>query len=144
MREKMKNHYANQFPTRFCRLQDVSIAYQDLGDPKGEPVLLIAGSGGQMLSWQDNFIDLLIHKGHRVIRYDNRDIGLSTKYPTASKLSQLIKLIRYKLSLTVSLPYTLDDMADDALGLMNYLGIEKSHIIGVAYEIRNAPRISDH
>ena len=79
-------NYANEYPTLFCHVNDVSIAYQDVGDPKNEAVLLIMGGGEQMLFWPDILIHGLIQESFRVIRFDNRDIGLSTKFAEADRV----------------------------------------------------------
>ena len=109
-------NYANEYPTLFCHVNDVSIAYQDLGDPKNEAVLLIMGAGEQMLFWPDRLIHGLIQKSYRVIRFDNRDIGLSTKFPEPIE--------------SKSPAYTLEDMTKDSAALLNHLSIKKAHIIG--------------
>lgn len=110
--------YSNeyQYPTSTCHVNDVDIAYQDLGNPEHEPVLLIMGGHAQMLAWPDVMIHGLIQKGHRVIRFDNRDIGFSTIYPELGKEDILA--------------YSLEDMAQDIVGLMHHLKIESAHILG--------------
>jgi len=89
----------------------IEIEYESFGDLAAPPLLLIAGLGSQLVSWDDDFCSLLAGRGFRVIRYDNRDSGLSTWVDDA---------------------YTLDDMADDAAGLLDALGIAAAHVVGVS------------
>jgi len=89
----------------------IEIEYETFGALAAPPLLLIAGLGSQMLSWDDDFCALLASRGFRVIRYDNRDSGLSTWVEDA---------------------YTLDDMADDAAGLLDALGIAAAHVVGAS------------
>ena len=110
----------------------ITIAYEDFGPEDNEAVLLIMGNGTQLTAWPIELIEELVRRGHRVVIYDNRDVGLSTKFdqkgiPDANKVIEA--QIAGKPSL---LPYTLDDMAKDAVGLLNALGIKKAHIVGVS------------
>ena len=98
-------------------------------------VLLIMGLGMQLVAWPPELVQRLVHDGFRVIRFDNRDIGLSQKLdhlgqPSALKL--MWSGIRFKLGLPVASPYTLQDMARDALGVLDALGIARVHVAGVS------------
>lgn len=112
------------------RVNDIDIAYDSYGSEKNETILLIAGLGTQMIRWTVPFCEMLARRGFRVIRFDNRDTGLSTHFSNHATLDfeALAKtLMSGKLP---DLPYTLDDMADDTIGLLNALGIKKAHVVG--------------
>ena len=101
-------------------MNGIEIAYQEIGDPDGEPMLLVMGLGTQMIAWDDGFCELLAEAGLRVIRFDNRDVGHSTwiDAPAPDTVAML-------LGLTAGLAYTLDDMADDTAGLIEHLGLDR-------------------
>ena len=108
----------------------IQIEYDTSGDPSSKPLLLIIGLGAQMIAWDDDLCRDLAGRGHYVIRFDNRDVGLSTKFEEAG-VPHLIELIGKAMAgEKVTVPYTLDDMADDAMGLLDVLGIRKAHICG--------------
>jgi pimeloyl-ACP methyl ester carboxylesterase len=111
----------------------IELFYEDLGDPAGPPVLLIMGVGAQLPMWPDGFCELLVQRGFRVIRYDHRDIGLSTKMAgQKAGGSVYTRVARYALGRTSPVPYTLVDLADDARGLLDHLQIEKAHVVGAS------------
>ncbi|MDR6874516.1 pimeloyl-ACP methyl ester carboxylesterase [Bosea sp. BE125] len=108
----------------------VTIAYESFGPVDGDVILLIAGLGTQMLRWSQEFCDGLTVQGFRVIRFDNRDAGLSTHLhdqpaPDFAALSAAAASGR-----PFAVPYTLEDMAGDALGLLDGLGIKQAHLVG--------------
>ena len=110
----------------------IEIHYEEQGDPSAPAMLLIMGFGAQLTLWPDELVDELVGQGFRVIRYDNRDIGLSQKFDGV-KAPGLIKLtLMSKIGLTPKVPYTLADMADDGAGLLDALGIDKAHIVGAS------------
>ncbi|MGB7363031.1 MAG: alpha/beta hydrolase [Rhodococcus sp. (in: high G+C Gram-positive bacteria)] len=111
----------------------VDIAYEDMGDIDGPPILLVMGLGCQLITWSMPFCRKLIDAGYRVIRFDNRDIGLSGKLD-GDRVSGnvLLRLVRHELGKPSSVPYTIVDMADDAIGLLDHLGIESTHIVGAS------------
>ncbi|MGO4527897.1 alpha/beta fold hydrolase [Paenibacillus sp. 2TAF8] len=112
------------------RVNDIDIAYDSYGSDKNETILLIAGLGTQMIRWTVTFCEMLAARGFRVIRFDNRDTGLSTHYTNHATLdfeSLAQTLLSGKLP---ELPYTLDTMADDTIGLLDALGIKKAHVVG--------------
>ena len=121
----------NDAPTwseeRFADLGEISLCYQEMGDPAAEPIVLVMGLGTQMIHWDDGFCELLAREGFRVIRFDNRDSGRSTKVPgpPPRRLAMLA-------GLPVSVAYTLEDMADDLAGLIAELGLESAHVAGVS------------
>jgi len=110
----------------------VGLAYEMQGDPKGEPILLIAGLGLQLISWPDAFCKGLISHGFRVIRFDNRDSGLSSKMDQFGKPDLKGLFFNSLFHLPLLSGYTLYDMAKDAIGLMDGLGVKKAHIVGAS------------
>ncbi|WP_313705565.1 alpha/beta hydrolase [Massilia sp.] len=110
----------------------IRIAFDTAGDAKSTPVLLVHGLGMQLTSWPDEFVDGLVELGFYVIRFDHRDCGLSTKFDRAGKPSLIWSWIRSRLKLPFKPPYGLEDMADDALGVLSALGVAKAHVIGVS------------
>ena len=112
---------------------DVELFYEDLGNPVDPAVLLIMGVGAQLPMWPDGFCELLIDKGYRVIRYDHRDIGLSTKLDgQRAKGSVYPRVVRHFLGRGSDVPYTLVDMADDAKRLLDHLKIESAQVVGAS------------
>jgi pimeloyl-ACP methyl ester carboxylesterase len=117
--------------TGTARSGDLDIYYEDMGDRNDPAVLLIMGLGAQLLLWRMGFCERLVNQGLRVIRYDNRDVGLSSKVEgrhTGAKLAP--RLVRSYLGKSSESVYTLEDMADDAAALLDHLRIDKAHIVG--------------
>ena len=110
----------------------ISIEVEDHGSPTGEPLLLIMGLGMQLLAWQDDFVAVLVGRGFRVIRFDNRDIGLSQSFDAAGLPNLAVGSLRYALGLKLKSAYSLDDMAADCLGLLDALGIAAAHVCGAS------------
>lgn len=110
-----------------ARAGDVELEYETLGSPDGEPLLLIGGLGSQLISWDDEFCDELVDRRYFVIRYDNRDSGLSTGFDDRG-VPDLLGLILGG----AAAPYLLDDMAADAACLLGALGIRRSHVVGLS------------
>ena len=110
----------------------VQIHYEEHGDPGDPAMLLIMGFGAQLTLWPDELVEALASRGFRVIRYDNRDIGLSQKFDGV-KAPGLVKMtLLSKLGMTPRVPYTLSDMAADGVGLLDALGIERAHVVGAS------------
>lgn len=110
---------------------DVDLYYEDMGNPNDPAVLLIMGLGAQMLLWRTGFCEKLVSLGLRVIRYDNRDVGLSTKLSGTRVDSPLpLRMARSFLGLRSPSVYTLEDVADDAAALLDHLRIDTAHIVG--------------
>jgi pimeloyl-ACP methyl ester carboxylesterase len=112
---------------------DIEIFYEDMGDPNDPAVLLIMGLGAQLLLWRKEFCEKLVNQGLRVIRYDNRDVGLSTKVTgrhTGVPLAP--RMVRSFLGLRSPAVYTLEDVADDAAALLDHLKIDTAHIVGAS------------
>jgi pimeloyl-ACP methyl ester carboxylesterase len=114
------------------RANGIELDYDSFGSPQGRPLLLIMGLGGQSLMWDEGFCDALAARGHFVVRYDNRDVGLSTKFDAAGIPNVMELMVQSAAGKTPSAPYTLDDMADDAAGLLDALGLETAHVCGAS------------
>jgi pimeloyl-ACP methyl ester carboxylesterase len=110
----------------------IRIAFDTTGDPKAVPLLLINGLGLQLNAWPDEFVEGLADCGFYVIRFDNRDCGLSTKFEHAGTPSLGLAWLRSKLRLPLRPPYRLEDMADDAVGVLSALGVARAHVVGVS------------
>jgi pimeloyl-ACP methyl ester carboxylesterase len=113
---------------RLAQANGIEIAYQEAGDPDGEPLVLIMGLAAQMLAWQEDFCAMLASRGFRVVRFDNRDIGHSTILREAGMPSRLDMFTGRRSTA----PYLLADMARDTFGLMDQLGIESAHVTGAS------------
>jgi pimeloyl-ACP methyl ester carboxylesterase len=112
---------------QFCTVGDVELCYETFGDPGDPAVLLVMGLAMQMLAWHEELCAELAERGFHVIRFDNRDIGRSGRVEgPAPTLMQLVR--RDKRAAT----YTLDDLAADAVGLLDGLGIERAHVVGAS------------
>jgi pimeloyl-ACP methyl ester carboxylesterase len=109
----------------------ISIEYDVHGDDDGEPLLLVMGLGGQLIAWPLEFVERLVARGFRVIRFDNRDIGLSTKMPTPPPTRREVMVAAVAPSRAKS-DYTISDMADDAAGLLDALAIDAAHVVGIS------------
>ena len=105
----------------------IELCYQEMGDPAGEPLLLVMGLGTQLLGWDEGFCALLAERGFRVVRFDNRDIGRSTKLRSKGVPNVLDLLVGRGRP-----EYRLRDMAADTVGLMDHLGIEAAHVVGAS------------
>ncbi|MGH3959336.1 alpha/beta fold hydrolase [Mycobacterium sp.] len=104
-----------------------------MGAPNDPAVLLIMGLGAQLLLWRTAFCEKLVAEGLRVIRYDNRDVGLSSKTERRKAAGALIpRMLRFWLGMPGRSAYTLEDMADDAAAVLDHLGIERAHIVGAS------------
>ena len=110
----------------------IRIEVEDSGGDGRPAVLLIMGLGMQLIAWPAEFIQALVDAGFRVIRHDNRDIGLSEGFDEAGTGSVIWQSVRQRLGLPVSSAYSLQDMADDALGVLDALGVERAHVIGAS------------
>ena len=113
-------------------VNDITIEYETIGEPTSKPLLLIAGLGSQLIAWSDEFCEELARNGFFVIRFDNRDVGLSTKFDNAGIPDMMEISAAYTRGEKPKIPYTLEDMADDAVGLLDRLNIEKAHICGAS------------
>jgi pimeloyl-ACP methyl ester carboxylesterase len=115
-------------PEETARVGDVELCYETFGDRANPTVLLVMGLATQMLGWREDFCAELAARGFHVVRYDNRDVGRSTRLsrhrpPTAAQI------VRRDARAAA---YTLDDMADDGVGLLDCLGVERAHVVGAS------------
>jgi pimeloyl-ACP methyl ester carboxylesterase len=110
----------------------LTIEYETFGNPADPPILLIMGLGGQLVLWPEALCQALARGGYYVIRYDNRDVGLSSKIDSAGKPDLTRAGIRVLLRLPVQSGYSLEDMAADAIGLLDALNISRAHIVGMS------------
>lgn len=110
----------------------IDIEYERFGPPDADPLLLIMGLGAQLTLWPVQLCDALVARGFHVIRYDNRDVGLSTKLDAAGVPDLSAVLGAMMAGQAPGVPYRLEDMAADAVGLLDALGIEAAHIVGAS------------
>ena len=118
--------------TNYLTANGVRIAWDDFGDPAHPAIILIMGLGTQMIAWPVQMCEQLAAHGFRVIRFDNRDIGLSEKFSQAKQPSITKLALLRKFKLPASVPYTLNDMADDVIGVLDALDIHRAHIVGAS------------
>jgi len=115
-----------------ANVNNAEIEYETIGNPISKPLLLIAGLGSQMLAWSDEMCERFANRGFFVIRFDNRDVGLSTKFEDAG-LPDFVKISdAYARGEKPEVPYTLEDMADDAVGVLDALNIDTAHVCGAS------------
>jgi pimeloyl-ACP methyl ester carboxylesterase len=110
----------------------ITIAYESFGAADRETVLMIMGNGAQLTAWPVELCEELVKRGYRVVIYDNRDVGLSTKFDKAGAPDARAVIAARLAGRPSPLPYTLDDMAKDAVGLLDALGVQKAHVVGVS------------
>ncbi|MDG6079230.1 alpha/beta fold hydrolase [Erythrobacter litoralis] len=115
-----------------AKANGIELHYEEGGDPSAPAMLLVMGFGAQLTLWPDELVDALADEGFRVIRYDNRDIGLSEKFDGMKAPGPIKLTLLSKIGLKPKVPYTLADMAKDGVGLLDALGIEKAHIVGAS------------
>lgn len=107
----------------------VDICYQTFGDPEGDPLLLVMGLGGPMTWWNEDFCRLLADHGFYVIRYDNRDTGRSTHL--SGRINRRMIVASFA-GLKPRTPYSMQDMADDAFALLDHVGVDGAHVVGIS------------
>lgn len=112
------------------KVNGIDLAYESYGNKTDETILLIAGLGTQMIRWTVPFCEMLVARGFRVIRFDNRDTGLSTHFSHHPTLNFEALANTLMSGQRPDIPYTLNDMSDDAIGLLDALGIRKAHFVG--------------
>jgi len=114
----------------FVQANGITIEYEEQGT--GEPLLLVMGLGGQLIDWPPDLVQMLVANGFRVIRFDNRDSGLSTEFADDAPPTrrQLLKTLVFRRDLDA--PYRLGDMAADAVGLLDALEIDRVHVVGIS------------
>ncbi|MFL6204702.1 MAG: alpha/beta fold hydrolase [Acidimicrobiales bacterium] len=110
----------------------IEIAYETHGDPDDEPLLLVMGLGAQLIAWPVELVDALVDRGFYVVRYDNRDVGLSTKIDGGAGGDFMAQFLAAFQGQPVQAPYLLTDMAADGIGVLDHLGIASAHIVGAS------------
>jgi pimeloyl-ACP methyl ester carboxylesterase len=115
-----------------ARANGINLEYETFGDKGAPPMVLIMGLGAQLVLWPDELCAALADAGHYVVRFDNRDIGLSTKLETPRRVRLFRAALASKLGLKVRAPYTLDDMAHDTVGLLDALELPRAHVVGAS------------
>lgn len=110
----------------------IAVEYEDYGDKSAPPLLLVMGLGAQLTLWPIELVEALVERGFRVIRYDNRDIGLSHKMEGTRAPGMIRHMLMRRFGLNPRVPYTLADMAADGVGLLDALGIDKAHVVGAS------------
>jgi pimeloyl-ACP methyl ester carboxylesterase len=120
---------------------NIQLEVEDTGGA-GVPVLLIMGLGMQLIAWPDALVQSLVDAGHRVIRLDNRDIGLSQHFDHLRAPNLLFTALKHRLGFAIKAPYTLQDMANDALGVLDTLGVDQAHIVGASMGGMIAQRVA--
>jgi len=115
-----------------ARANGIEIEYEIFGERRARPLLLIMGLGAQMILWDEEFCALLAARGHRVIRFDNRDVGLSTKLTGCGVPNVPAAIAGLLLRGKIEAPYTISDLAADAAGLLDALAIEAAHVVGAS------------
>jgi pimeloyl-ACP methyl ester carboxylesterase len=115
-----------------ARTNGIEIEYEVFGSSDATPLLLVMGLGAQMIFWDEEFCEGLAERGHRVIRFDNRDVGRSTILEAAGVPNVLAAMAASQAGGRVEAPYTLDDMADDAAGLLDALELDAAHVVGAS------------
>jgi pimeloyl-ACP methyl ester carboxylesterase len=119
-------------PPRIAHANGINICYEVFGEASAEPLVLIMGLAGQMVLWDDAFCEQIAARGFRVIRFDNRDVGQSSKL-TGGKRLTLWEMLKVRfLNIPPAAPYTLRDMAADTIALMDALGIRSAHLVGAS------------
>lgn len=114
------------------RANGINLEYEAFGDRGAPPIVLIMGLGGQLVLWPDELCAALAGAGHHVIRFDNRDVGLSTKLETPRRPRLMRAALAARLGFRVRAPYTLDDMAHDTVGLLDALELPRAHVVGAS------------
>jgi pimeloyl-ACP methyl ester carboxylesterase len=111
---------------------DITLEYDTFGSPADRPLLLVMGLGAQLIHWREEFCEQLAGHGHYVIRFDNRDAGLSEKFGHLGRPNVMELVIKAMQDEPVEAPYSLDDLADDAFGILDELGIDQAHVCGAS------------
>lgn len=125
--------FLDAHPLQIAEVNGIEIAYRTVGQGADKPkVVVIMGLGGSNVAWGDTLIRGLADAGYEVLMFDNRDTGASTRFDHWGQPTLWLQLIKHRLNLPVNAPYSLDDMAADAVGLMDALGYQDGHIIGTS------------
>jgi len=110
----------------------ITLEVEEHGSAQGEPLVLIMGLGMQLIAWHEDFVQMLVDRGFRVIRFDNRDIGLSHSFDHLGVPNLAVEALKHAVGWSVRSAYSLADMADDTVGLLDAMGIAKAHVCGAS------------
>ena len=113
--------------TKYANNNGVKIAYETVGDPQNETIIFISGLGSQLVYWTDELCQRFIDRGFHIIRFDNRDVGLTSK--TTGKPPEVASIMQ---SHNLKVPYTLSDMAADTICVLDAVGVSRAHIVGTS------------
>jgi pimeloyl-ACP methyl ester carboxylesterase len=115
-----------------AKANGLALEYESFGHPANPTILLVMGLGAQMILWPDQLCDMLVAAGFHVVRFDNRDAGLSTQLDHLGTPNIGLQAVKYALHLPISAPYRIDDMAQDTVALMDALNIARAHVVGAS------------
>lgn len=127
-----------------AKTNGIELYYETFGADDAQPLVLIMGLGAQMILWDTEFCEQLADRGFRVVRFDNRDVGLSTRLDDLPVPNVRRMMVRSAVGIGVQSPYSLVDMATDTVGLMDALGIEDAHVVGSSMGGMIAQTIAAH
>ena len=119
-------------PMSFAKNDDVNIAYRVVGDQSAEPVVMIMGLSASHKVWHSELVEGIVNGGYRVVLLDNRDVGESTRIKKRGRIWLAWQLLKYRFGLKVKSPYSLQDMAEDTIAVLEELEIEQAHIVGAS------------
>ena len=122
--------HVSSFEEGFAKNKSINIAYRDYGPINATPILLVTGLGAQLTLWPEFLIKDLQENNFRPIVFDNRDVGLSTRF--SSEPSQTLNYIKYFLFIPINSEYTIEDMASDGIAVLDHLEIDSAHILGMS------------
>ena len=122
--------HVSSFEEGFAKNKSINIAYRDYGPVNATPILLVTGLGAQLTLWPEFLIKDLQENNFRPIVFDNRDVGLSTRF--SSQPSQTLNYIKYFLFIPINSEYTIEDMASDGIAVLDHLDIDSAHILGMS------------
>lgn len=119
-------------PPAVIQANGIELVYDSFGHSDAPPLLLIMGLGVQMIGWDAAFCVRLAAQGYRIIRFDNRDVGLSTKFDEADTPGRLAFLMAFLFNKAIQAPYLLSNMAEDAVSLLDALRVDSAHVVGAS------------
>lgn len=119
-------------PSITTPITGTEIFYEEAGDRANETILLVMGLGMQLIHWPDEFVEALVARGYHVVRFDNRDVGLSQKWGDVRPPKIVWQVLRARLGWPMKVPYMLAEMAADAAGLLDALEIDRAHAVGAS------------
>ncbi|MFK8048107.1 MAG: alpha/beta fold hydrolase [Halioglobus sp.] len=131
-------------PQATLQANGLELAYDEFGDAKHPAIILIMGLGTQMIAWPESFCEDLASRGFRVVRFDNRDIGLSEKLDNKGRPNLVRVALKQRFGLVNKVPYRLVDMAADTIGVMDALNIESAHLVGISMGGMIAQTVAGH